>query len=126
MIIYKGLYDLKESGARWHEVLSDKLRALGFVLSKADSNLWMKDMGTHYEYIATYVDDLLVWSKHPHQIFESLKKDFELRGEGPPTYFLGGDVTSLDGKWKRENINLCLSSNTYIRNLIPKFEKFMT
>lgn len=29
----------------------------------------------------------------------------------------------MEGNWKRENINLCLSSNTYFRNLIPKFEE---
>lgn len=53
--LYKGLYGLKESGARWYEVLSDKLRELKFTLSIADSNIWIKDMGTHYEYIAIYV-----------------------------------------------------------------------
>ena len=34
-----------------------------FTPSRADHDLWMRKRGDHYEYIATYVDDLLVFSK---------------------------------------------------------------
>lgn len=60
MIIYKGLYGLKESREKWHKVFSEKPRALGFLPSKVGSNLWMEDMGTNYDNIAMYVDDILV------------------------------------------------------------------
>ena len=52
LVIYKSLYGLKSSTARFHEHLSVKLQSLGFKPTKADSDLWMKDCGTHYEYIA--------------------------------------------------------------------------
>jgi hypothetical protein len=47
LIFGKGLYGLKTSGARFHEHLSDILRKMGFLPSKADADLWMKDCGTH-------------------------------------------------------------------------------
>ena len=52
MIIDKGLYSLKSSSARFHEHFSAKLRTMGYLPSKADPDFWMKDCGTHYEYIA--------------------------------------------------------------------------
>jgi hypothetical protein len=68
LIFDKGLYGLKTSGARRHEHLSDILRKMGFTPSKANSDLWMKDCKTHYEYIAHYVDDILVLSKNPRNV----------------------------------------------------------
>ena len=122
MIIYKSLYGLKESGARWHECLSAKLRSMGFTPSRADSDLWLKCLGDHYEYIATYVDDILIWSKDPMKLMDILMKDFEMKGVGIPEYYLGGDIEFLDEHWTKENIGIGFSSKTYISNLIPKFE----
>ena len=42
LLIDKALYGLKTSGARFHEHLSLKLQKLGFVPSKADSDLWIR------------------------------------------------------------------------------------
>ena len=39
LIIYKALYGLKSSGARWHEKLVNSLRKMGFKQSKADSDV---------------------------------------------------------------------------------------
>ncbi len=75
-IIVKALYDLKASGAMWHQKFSDSLRDMGFRPCHADSDLWMRDRGDHYEYIAAIVDDLL--------IFEPLQKiwGYTLKGVG--------------------------------------------
>ena len=43
---------------------------MGFTLSKADKDIWMKKRGDHYEYIAVYVDDLLIVSKVPEEIIK--------------------------------------------------------
>ena len=42
-------------------------------------------MKTKYEYIAIYVDDLLIASEKPQQIIKDLKEEFKLRikGDGP-------------------------------------------
>ena len=58
MLIYKSLYGLKSSAARFHEHLSIKLRKMGYRPSKADPDLWQKKVGDHYEYIARFVDDV--------------------------------------------------------------------
>jgi hypothetical protein len=42
LVIDKGLYGLKSSGARFHEHLSSKLRRMGYKPSKADSDFWIK------------------------------------------------------------------------------------
>ena len=73
LVFNKGLYGLRSSGARFHEHLSDILKKTGFIPSKADSDLWFKDCGTHYEYLARYVDDILVFSKDIMKIIECLK-----------------------------------------------------
>jgi len=71
-MIRKALYGLKSSGLRWHERLSDALREMGFIPSKAERDIWMRDCGDHYEYIVMYVDDLLIASKDPSSIIKTL------------------------------------------------------
>jgi hypothetical protein len=65
LLVEKGLYGLKTSSARFHEQLASTLLSLGWKPSYADYDLWIVDCGTHYEYITTYVDDILVVSKDP-------------------------------------------------------------
>ena len=65
MMTDKGLHGLQTSSARFHEHLSAKPCKLGFVPSRADFDLWVRDMGTHHEHVATCVDDILVFSKDP-------------------------------------------------------------
>ena len=65
LVYRKSLYGLKTSAARWHETLSTTLCTLKYEPSKADSDLWMRNHKTHYEYIVVYVDDLLLWEKPP-------------------------------------------------------------
>ena len=67
------LYGLTTSAARWHEELSKTLRGIGFTPTKADHDLWLKDCGTHYEYLCTWVDDIVVPSKDAMAILNELK-----------------------------------------------------
>ena len=82
LVIDKGLYGLKTSAARFHEHLATKLRRLGFKPTLADTDFWIRKCGDHYEYIATYVDDLLVYSKDCQTIIEEIEKDYILKGTG--------------------------------------------
>ena len=123
LIIDKGLYGLRSSSARFHEHLSTKLRSMGYKPSKADTDFWIKDCGDHYEYIATYVDDVLAFGKNPLATINELKKDYILKGIGKPEYYLGGDVLELDPTWGVDNIFTALSAKTYVRNVVAKFEK---
>jgi hypothetical protein len=67
---------------------------------------------SHYEYLATYVDDILNWSKDPMAVIKSLEKTYMLKSVGIPEYYLGGNI----------GLVLALSAKTYIQNVIPKFE----
>jgi Reverse transcriptase (RNA-dependent DNA polymerase) len=79
LIIDRGLYGLRSSLARFHEHLSTKLCSMGYLNSKADTDFWIKDCGTHYEYLATYIDDVLVFSHDPMSIIQELQRDYILR-----------------------------------------------
>ena len=46
---------------------------MGFLPSFAEPDIWMRDMGDHYEYIATYVDDLTIASRDPQAIIDVLE-----------------------------------------------------
>lgn len=122
MIIEKGLYGLRTSGARFHETLAAKLRDMGFFPSKADEDLWMRSQGDHWEYIAVYVDDLLVFSRDPQPIMEHLQQSFILKGVGEPEYFLGADIQTLNQAWQQYDVKTAMSSETYIERMIQKFE----
>ena len=52
--------------------------------------VWLREMKTKYEYIAIYVDDLLIASDKPQQIIKTLKEKFKLiiKGDGPLEYHL--------------------------------------
>jgi len=51
----------------------------------------MRDCGDHYEYIAVYVDDLLIASKDPSSIIKTLfdEHKFKLKGTGAVSFHLG-------------------------------------
>jgi hypothetical protein len=48
-------------------------------------DIWMRDKGDHYEYVAVYVDDLLIASREPQSIITALETThkFKLKGSGP-------------------------------------------
>ncbi len=122
LIVDKGLYGLRTSSARFHEHLAEKLRIMGYIPSLADPDLWMKDCETHYEYIATYVDDILSFSKDPLAEISIIRQNYILKGVGTPEYYLGGAVEYLDEGWAREEIRIALSSKTYVKNILEKLE----
>ena len=52
----------------------------------------MKPKGDHYEYIARYVDDIIVFSKDPMLVIQELKRTYIMKGVDKPQYYLGGNV----------------------------------
>ena len=96
---------------------------MGYRPSKADPDFWIKDCGTHYEYIATYVDDVLAFGKDPMATIEELKRDYILKGIGKPEYYLGKDIVDLAEDWHAQGIYNALSAKTYVKNVVQKYEK---
>jgi hypothetical protein len=102
LIIDKSLYGLKTSAARFYEHLSEPLLRLGFKKTKHDPDLFMVDKSSHYEYLAIYVDDILIWSKDPMAVIKSLEKTYMLKSVGIPEYYLSGNVEFLGEAWKNQ------------------------
>jgi hypothetical protein len=60
---------------------------IGFKKTKHDPDLWMVDKTSHSDYLATYVDDILIWSKDPMAVIKALEKTYILKGVGIPEYY---------------------------------------
>jgi hypothetical protein len=82
----------------------------------------MVDKSSHYEYLAIYMYDIILWNKDPVAVIKSLKTTYMLKSVGIPEYYLGGNVEFLGEEWKNQALGLTLSAKTYIQNVIPKFE----
>ena len=124
LIVYKSCYGLKSSSARWHEHLAANIRKLNFRPSQADPDLYIREKDGHYEMLAVYSDDLLVFSKDPMAILDQIKKVYTLKGVGEPDYYLGGNVFSpINDHWTAEGITIGLSAETYINNSVKNFER---
>ena len=63
----------KSHTARWHEASADVLRKLVFILSKADSDMWIKDCSTNYEYLVVVMNYLIIVRKRPLELVKELK-----------------------------------------------------
>jgi hypothetical protein len=109
---------LKTSAGRFHEHLAESVLRLGFTKTKHDNDLWIIDKTSHYEYLATCVDDIFIWRKDPLRVIKSLEKIYVLKSVGIPEYFLGGNVEMLGDAWKNQGLGLAISAKTYIQNII--------
>jgi hypothetical protein len=118
-IIEKALYGLRTSGASWHQRFSDTLRDMGYFPCIADSDVWMKHCGTHYEYICVYVDDIMHMSKCPEELFTKLKDtyNYSLSGVGEPSYHLGGDF------FRDKDGTLAWGASSYIKKMLLNYNK---
>ena len=120
LLISKALYGLRSSGARFHDKFADTLCDMGFKPSLCDPDVWYRDAGDCYEYVCTYVDDLLVAMKNPSAFMKALQAEpynYKLKGVGPPRYHLGGDFfNDTDG-------TLCYGCQTYIRRLADTYKQ---
>jgi hypothetical protein len=74
----------------------------------------MVDNSSHYEYLVTYMDDILIWSKDPMAVIKSLEKKYMLKSAGIPEYHLGGNLEYLGESWKNQGFGLALSAKTCI------------
>ena len=83
----------------------------------------MLDCKTHYEYLTVYSDDLIVASKNPRKVFDTLEKVYTLKGVGPPEFYLGATVGRAKGDYNERGSTTTLSAKIYLQNLIAKLER---
>jgi Reverse transcriptase (RNA-dependent DNA polymerase) len=119
LIIMKALYGLKSSGLRWRERFCDVLKQMGFQSSHAEPDIWMRDRGDHWEYVAVYVDNLLIASRTPQDIVDTLEKvhQFKLKGSGPTSFHPGCDF------FRDDNGVLCYAPKKYIVLMLDTYER---
>ena len=77
MLVVRALYALKSFGAAWRQMLAQTLRDLGYVSSKADSDVWLKakkkpDGTEYYAYVLVYVNDVLYLHHKPDTFMNRL------------------------------------------------------
>jgi hypothetical protein len=96
------------------------LRAMGFIPSQAKADIWMKDNNNLYEYIAVYINDLLIAAKIPKEIVQTLEErhKFKLKGAGPLTYHFGCDYS----RDRDHDGTLCFGPRKYITNMMAQFK----
>ena len=74
LVMNKSIYGLRSASASFHKHCARALHKIGFKPSHADPDLWMKDCKTHYKYVATWVDDVLVMSKEPLKVSKTSRR----------------------------------------------------
>ena len=92
----------------WHDKFFEILHQMGFKPPRADPDTWMKYSkdGSHYEYIAVYIDDLAIYMEDPKSFCD------KLREVAPINYHLGCGYTrdednptnTLSKHWKYASI----------------------
>ena len=120
LIIYKALYGLRSSGKQFGDLLAECLRNEGFHPSRAEPQIFMRRQGNLWEYIATYVDDLLIVSKQPLKILKILQGEpysFKLKGTGPISFHLGCGFS------RDEHNILCMDPKKYIEKMIQSYKQ---
>jgi hypothetical protein len=72
---------------RFHKYFSQSLQTLGCKKTKHNPDLWVVEMTSYHEYLATYMDDILIWSKDPMAVIKSLEMVYVLKCVGIPEYY---------------------------------------
>lgn len=115
--LQKLLYGLKQASRQWNVKLTAALLEYGFIQSKSDYSLFMKQDQGHHLYILVYVDDILVGSDCP-ELLSSFKvflaDTFKLRDLGVPHYFLGLELA-------RSSQGIVLNQRKYVLDLLIEF-----
>ena len=94
---------------------------MDFKPSKADPDKWMKlsKDGTHYEYIAVYVNDFPICMQDPQPFHDTLKEKYKLKlkGVGPISYHLGCGYT------RDEDGTHVADPRKYVAKILESYEK---
>jgi Reverse transcriptase (RNA-dependent DNA polymerase) len=103
----------------WRQCFADVLRSLEFQQCKSEGDIWMRLNGYTYEYIAVYVDDLLIAAKDLLAITKCLEEThlFKLKGTGLLKYHLGCNY------FRDDTGTLCFGPRKYIEKMMDQYEK---
>lgn len=101
------------------------MHSLGYNPSKSDTNVWMKDISTYYNYVCVYVDDLVFVGRNPYGFFSNLMNlGYKLKGVGIPSYHLGGDFKSIDEP-NTNRSTLVWVEVSYLKRMLENYKKLL-
>jgi Reverse transcriptase (RNA-dependent DNA polymerase) len=116
-------YGEQMTGYNQHQGFADVLRAMGFIRTKAKADIWMKENNNLYEYIAVYVNDLLIAARNPKEIVQILKEQhkFKLKGAGPLSSHFGCDYF----RDRDHDGTLCFGPRRYITKMKDQLQEYV-
>jgi hypothetical protein len=132
--IVRALYGLKSSGASWRNMLSQTIvEELQFQPTIADPDVYRrcnrKPNGEEYwELLLVYVDDILIVSHEPKHHLQKLGTfyEFNLSSIGPPTRYLGANVTRVTIPGESTGYEYwALSSRSYVKNAVKNVKEML-
>ena len=98
LIVTRALYGLKSASASFRSFMAKRFDELGFTSSHADPDVWMrpamkKNGKEYYEYLISYVDDILCISEDATGVLEDLRRGGGIKYKNgkiePPEMYLG-------------------------------------
>lgn len=129
-IVKRALYGLKSAGFSFRSFLAKKLDEIGFKSCIADPDVWrraaVKDDGTeYYEYIMTYVDDIIAVSEKATDALKSITNErikFKNGKIEPPDMYLGAKLRYKHingiGRWT-------ISSEKYVEAAVNNVKEIL-
>ncbi len=107
----RSLYGLKQSPRCWNQALHEKLLNIGFQQLNADNCVYKRKTSMGHQFLAVYVDDIILLAKTTSELTELRKKlaaGFKVKDLGQLNYLLGVKINYLaDG--------IFLNQQAYIR-----------
>jgi hypothetical protein len=113
----KALYGLKQAPGAWYGRIDSFLTSLGFIKSKADSNIYLKIMYNEQIILLRYVDDLFLTGEENliAECKQRLAAEFEMKDLGLMHYFLGLEVWQSPGR-------IFINQGKYMVKILKRFD----
>ena len=70
------------------------------------------------------MDGIIIFLRDVYKVIQEIEKTYSLKGVRYQEYYLGENVKILGEEWTKDSLNT-LSSETYVKNFIPKFMKLL-
>jgi hypothetical protein len=118
----RALYGLKQAPRAWFQRFSSFLLQLGFLISKADSSLFVHHSAAGTVYLLLYVDDMVLTGSNPSLIktlITRLSNEFAMKDLGLYTISLVSKATITHTIYFLAKPNMLLISSTMLTWLRP-------
>ncbi len=112
----KSIYGLRQSPRCWNTKFVTAMKEMGYVQSKADPCVFIKEeKNGERSVITVFVDDLIIASRNYKEVKEVLMKKFKMRDLGELKWILGMRV-------ERSKEKIDISQEAYVNEILEKFD----